>query len=224
MDFPGLKLCQHLVLARVRGPCFVHGQHVHHGSGGHEFFRQHVAGLAGARQQHLDAGHVRAVYVQDALGNAFGHVFFRHKIRSDAARFQGFGRCRADGRHSRAEQIAGILAEGVQLLPEVPDSVHRGKNRQRIAGEPADDRARFAVVRQRSNLDGGKLDDVGAHFRQQGGAVAGLFPRPGDHDALAQKRPLLEPAQLVMQADHAADDNQAGRGKTMPPRLLRQLA
>ena len=56
-----------------------------------------------------------------------------------------------------------------------------------------------------------RLDGLGAPLLEQVDQFAGLLPRPRDDHALAEQRPLVEPAQVIAQAGHLADHEHRGR-------------
>ena len=83
------------------------------------------------------------------------------------------------------------------------DAVHRREHDPAVVGERRD--------RERDRLDGDRrqLDDGGAERLEPAAQLAGLLPRPRDHDGASEQRPVLEPAEV--EGGDVADDDRRRR-------------
>ena len=86
------------------------------------------------------------------------------------------------------------------------DGVRAGEYNPVEAVQSVEGLVKLAVVLRRFNADSGDLHDVCSSAFQQPRKHAGLGPRPGDEDAPAEQRAVVEPANVLSQPRHIAKD------------------
>ena len=145
-----------------------------------------------------------------ASHDGLGAILVRRQIDLDAVPAQPLARW--PGRPRRAARPSSVadVADGEQPLHE--------RRRRALAlvntiqsKSPASAHAPSsgAVDRRRRDPDHRRLDRLGAALLEHVDQLARLLARPRDEDALAEERPRVEPAQVLAQPDHGADDQDA---------------
>ena len=141
--------------------------------------------------------------LDDRLGPELG----RRQVDADAVTRDARGRRRPDGADADALQLAHV-ARGEQPLHEVLDAVGAREDdpveRRRVVAGAVE---RVGVLGRR-DADRRRRDRLGAALLEHLDELARLLARPGDDDALAEERPIVEPAQVLAQPGDGADDEQ----------------
>ena len=157
----------------------------------------------GSRKRLPLIGAGRLQRFDDRLGPELG----RRQVDADAvSRDPRRGR-RPDGADAHALQLAHV-ARREQPLHEVLDGVaareHDPVERRRLVTGAAQ---RVGILGRR-DPDRRRRNRFGAALLEHLDELARLLERPRDDDALAEERPLVEPAQVLAQPGDGADDQQ----------------
>ena len=151
----------------------------------------------------------------------FGSIFGRLEVRLDAEGGQPLGRHRPHRAELHALQVPHVARAGLQAPHEGVHGVGAGEHHPVERGRVRDGAIERAVVFRRHDADHGRFDGLRAERLEQVHQLAGLLARPRHDDALAEERPLVEPAQVLPERGHAA--HHENRGLVLQALRFRQL-
>ena len=172
-----------------------------------------------ARGSSTDAPVERAV-LRHRRDHGLGPELVGNQIDLDAVARQPLRRAAADGAQPRPLQRAHVARaveeRGHERLDGVGAREHDPVEALALRGGA---QQRIGIVR-RHDADHRRFDRFGAQHRQPVDHLGRLIARPRHEHALAEQRPRVEPAQVIAEADHAADDE----NRRPAPRLLARRA
>lgn len=143
------------------------------------------------------------------------------EIRLDAVCAEAPGGHRPHGAQLHALQVPHVARARLQAPHEGIHRVGAGEHNPVERGGVLDGEIERRVIVRRCDADHGRFDGLRAKRLQKIHQLAGLLARSRHDDALAEERPLVEPAQVLPECGHAADDE--NRGRVLKSLRFRQL-
>ena len=165
---------------------------------------QHFARDVGARKKKALA--LDVAQLSQRLHDRFGARLRRLEIDLESLPREALGRRRANRDELDALEIPDVAVARQQPPHEEVDAVRARENNPVVGAGFGDRLVERAVVVGRFHANHRRFDRLGAERFEQVDELARLLARSRDDDLLAEERPLVEPSQVLAQADHASDD------------------
>ncbi len=168
-----------------------------------------VARAFGLRVEHSRTRHVAAR--TERVEDSFRYIALRYQIGDQPETRKRRGTGRSHGAELHAGQRARVESQFAQLAPHDVGCGGAGDEQppilvQRLERPPQ--RSRIELL----DADRRRLDHIGAECGEPRRQLRPLRACAGHHDALAEERPGVEPADGVAERHHGADDGDGGGG------------